>query len=91
MIAQGELDSTEFYLKSKNQIEMLEDESTEANKEKKKLKAKRKPKENTASMADLEKMILSKRNNMQSGFLNYMEAKYCKDDQKNKQDSSDGW
>ena len=42
-------------------------------------------------MADLEKMILAKRSNVQSGFLNYMEAKYCKDDQKNEQEGSDEW
>ena len=43
-------------------------------------------------MAELEKMILAKRSNVQSGFLNYMEAKYCKDDQKNnEQEQSDEW
>ena len=32
-------------------------------------------------MADLQKMILAKRENAAGGFMNYMMDKYCKDDE----------
>ena len=53
----------------------LEDEAAEAKAEKKKLKKKKTGKEN--SMQDLEAMILAKRDNAATGFLSYMESKYC--------------
>ena len=55
---------------------VLDDEVAEAKSAKKKLKKnKTGGKEN--SMGDLEAMIMAKRNNVASGFLSYMEKKYC--------------
>ena len=55
---------------------MLEDEAVEAKAAKKKIKKnKTGGKENT--MGDLEAMILAKRNNAATGFLSYMQSKYC--------------
>mgnify|MGYP001806997888 CR=1 FL=1 len=53
---------------------MLEIDKAAAKKELNKIKGKKEEKKN--SMADLEKMILAKRDKGFGGFLNYMEAKY---------------
>ena len=56
---------------------MQENEAAEAKAEKQKLKKKKAGKENNANdMRSLEQMILAKRN-AGSGFLNYMQQKYC--------------
>jgi hypothetical protein len=60
--------------KTKKHIKLLPEEKDEAKKEKKNLKGKKESAKN--SMADLEKMILAKREKGFGGFLNYMEAKY---------------
>jgi hypothetical protein len=74
--------STAKYEKSKKSIKLLPDETAEAKKEKKLLKeesAKRAAKKGpggAGSMADLEAMILAKKENSFKGFMGYMEAKY---------------
>ena len=80
-IAKGEIDQTHLFQVSKGNVVELEDEASEAKAEKKKLKNKKKAgKENKAaaggSMADLEAMILAKRDNAAGGFLSYMTNKY---------------
>jgi len=77
MIAAGDLEETPLFRASKTRVVVLEDEAAEAKAEKKKLKKKKTGKENQANMSDLEKMILAKRNNAATGFLSYMESKYC--------------
>ena len=73
------LERTELFDKTKNKVKLLPDEKADAKKEKKKIKE---AKQNRAkaeaggSMADLEKMILAKRDNAFGGFVNYMEEKY---------------
>jgi len=75
-IARGDLEATQLFKESKDRVEVLEDEAVEAKAAKKKLKKnKTGGKEN--SMGDLEAMILAKRNNAASGFLSYMQSKYC--------------
>lgn len=78
-IAKGELEAYPAFSKSKNEVVMMEDEAELAKAEKKKLKKKKAGKENAgnSSMASLEAMILAKRNNAATGFLSYMEKKYC--------------
>jgi hypothetical protein len=64
----------------------LADEKEEAKKEKSKIKAKQAKAAKDAgvsSMADLEKMILAKRQTGFNGFLNYMTDKYADDEDKN--------
>ena len=83
-IAEGKLTNTKKYTKSKGSIKLLPDERAEAKQEKNRIKAE-KAKANDkkmggGSMADLEKMILSKRENNFNGFLNYMTDKYGHDD-----------
>ena len=65
------IEKTEAYEISKNKVNMMADEKSEAKAEKAKLKKKKKEKEN--SMADLEKMILARKGNAFGGFMNYME------------------
>lgn len=84
-IAEGKLTNTKKYIKSKGAIKLLPDEKVEAKQEKNRIKAE-KAKANDkkmagGSMADLEKMILSKRENNFNGFLNYMTDKYGNDDE----------
>ena len=76
-IARGDLEDTASFRASRSKVVILDDEAAEAKVEKKKMKkAKKAGKENTANsggdMASLEQMILAKRNNAGSGFLNYM-------------------
>lgn len=62
---------------------MLEDETQAAEQEIEKIKTAKanKKKAQQGSMADLEKMILAKRENGFGGFMNYMTSKYgCGDD-----------
>ena len=59
---------------------MLPDEKVEAKKLKNKLKAKKEKEKSGGSMADLEKMILAKREGNFNSFLSNLEAKYCNDD-----------
>ena len=63
-------------------VELLPDEKKEAKQEKAKIKQKQA--KEAGSMGDLEKMILAKRGNAFGGFMNYMEDKYGKDDDKAK-------
>ena len=74
-IASGELEETALFTASKTRVVELEDEAAEAKVEKQKQKKKKAGKEN--NMGSLEAMILAKRNNAASGFLSYMEQKYC--------------
>ena len=65
--------------KTKKKVRLLPDEQKEATTEKEKIKqakANRAKAEGVGSMADLEKMILAKRDNAFGGFLNYMADKY---------------
>ena len=76
-IARGDLEATDLFMVSKDRVVVLEDEAAEAKTEKKKLKKKKAGKENNQNMGDLEAMILAKRNNAATGFMSYMESKYC--------------
>jgi len=81
-IAEGKLTTTKKFTKSRGTIKLLPDERVEAKQEKNRIKAeKAKANEKKAggSMADLEKMILSRRENNFNGFLNYMTDKYGND------------
>lgn len=75
-IQEGVLKKTTSFEKSRKKIELLPDEKAEAKAEKQKLKAK-KEKAANGSMADLEQMILAKRQNGLTNFLNNLEKKYC--------------
>ena len=86
-IQEGVLKKTASYDKSKKKIELLPDEKLEAKAEKQKLKAK-KEKAANGNMADLEKMILAKRQNGLSSFINNLEKKYCGPEQ---EADEDGW
>jgi DnaJ homolog subfamily C member 9 len=82
-IEEGKITSTKKFTKSRGSIKLLPDERVEAKEEKNRIKAeKAKANEKKAggSMADLEKMILSRRENNFNGFLNYMTDKYGNDD-----------
>lgn len=82
-IAEGKLTTTKKFTKSRGTVKLLPDERVEAKQEKNRIKAeKAKANEKKAggSMADLEKMILSRRENNFNGFLNYMTDKYGNDD-----------
>ena len=89
-IKNGTIEETALYKVSKDKVVILEDEADEAKAEKKKLKKKKAGKENKAAggMADLEAMILAKRNNAAGGFLSYMEQKYCKGGEEDLPDES---
>lgn len=78
-IAAGDLEQTDLFKHSKTRVVVLEDEAAEAKQEKAKLKKQKKQKsgKENNSMASLEAMILAKRNNAASGFMSYMEKKYC--------------
>lgn len=78
-IEEGLLEPSKVFDKTKDKVERLPDEVAEAKKEKQKRKQKMQNKEN--SVADLEKMILAKRNNAGGGFLNYLEKKYGADEE----------
>lgn len=74
---EGALKKTKQYDKSKGLIKLLPDERAEAKKEKKILKEESekraaKSKGGAGSMADLEKMILAKKENSFKGFMGYM-------------------
>jgi hypothetical protein len=86
-IQEGVLKKTASFDKSRKKIELLPDEKAEAKTEKQKLKAK-KEKAANGSMADLEKMILAKRQNGLTSFINNLEKKYCGDEQ---EADEDGW
>ena len=88
-IKEGILEKTANYEKSKKKIELLPDEKAEAKAEKQKLKAK-KEKAASGNMADLEKMILAKRQNGFTSFLDNLEKKYCNEDNQLEEDE-DGW
>ena len=71
-IQAGILKKTASFDKSRKKIELLPDERAEAKSEKQNLKAK-KEKATNGNMADLEKMILAKRQNGLSSFINNLE------------------
>ena len=76
-------DEQGLFKKTKGKIQLLPDEKAEAKKEKSKLKQKQAKAAKDAgvgSMADLEKMILAKRQTGFNGFLNYMTDKYAKNE-----------
>ena len=84
MFKEGKLEKTSKFTKTKNAVRQLADEKADAIKEKekmKKAKANRKAAEGGGSMADLQAMIMAKRENAFGGFMNYMQDKYCGDDQ----------
>ena len=76
-ITLGLLQSNPKFIKSKGNIAMLADERAEAKAEKEKIKKRKGPSNDTA---DLEKMILAKRQGAFQGFLNNLEQKYCQAD-----------
>ena len=81
-LAAGHLKRTKRYDATKSKVESLPDEKAEAKQEKKRLKAEKEKKlGGGGSMADLEKMILAKRDNAFGGFLNYMTEKYGGDEE----------
>lgn len=67
-------------MKTKEKVQLLVDEKEEADVEVEKIKTakanKKKAAQGGGSMADLEKMILAKRENGFGGFMNYMTDKY---------------
>ncbi len=73
-IKQGTIKRTKKFDATKAKVKLLPDEKAEAKEEKKKIKTEKAKK--GSSMADLEKMILAKRETGFKGFLNYMESKY---------------
>ena len=85
-LAAGHLKRTKRYDATKAKVELLPDEAAEAKQEKKRLKAEKEKKQGGGgSMADLEKMILAKRNNAFGGLLNYMTEKYGGDEEEEPQ------
>lgn len=84
-IKEGILKKTKRFEQSRGAVKLLPDEKAEAKKEKKKLQEESEKKVaakkgGAGSMADLEKMILAKKENNFNGFLSYMEAKYGGDE-----------
>ena len=78
-IKEGQLELTKAFAKSKGKVSLLPDEKVEAKAAKKQLQKKKE-----SNMADLEKMILAKRENTFNSFLSTMEKKYCQEDSNEK-------
>lgn len=90
-ILSEDIERTALFTVSKGRVVTLEDETSEAKAEKKKIKKKKQAgKENKKNndMGDLEAMILARQNKAASGFLNYMESKYCGDAEEDLPDES---
>ena len=85
MFSEKTLEKTKKFEKTKKEIKLLPDEKDDAMKEKDKIKKAKANKAAAAggSMADLEKMILAKKENAFGGFMNYMENKYGGEDHEN--------
>ena len=74
----GSLIKTAKFTQTKGKVKQLADEKAEAENEAEKIKTAKANKKgaNGGSFADLEKMILAKKDNAFGGFMNYMESKY---------------
>jgi len=82
-IKDKKLESTKKFKETKDKMRLLPDEKVEAKAEKNKIKQAKanKAAAQGGSMADLQNMILAKRENAFGGFMNYMTEKYGKDDE----------
>ena len=90
-IANKSLPHSKLFDKTKNKVKLIPEEKAEAKKAKKELKGKKNKNQGGAvgSMADLEKMILAKRDNGFNGFLGYMTAKYAQAEKEVEEEDDD--